>query len=166
MSSSNPSPAVFWPKKYRPETAHIYARNEITIPAKPETIWAWLIRADLWPTWYPDADKVKFTMWPGPNLRIGSKFRWNTFGLRLTSTVHEFEVASRLSWVGRGSGINAFHGWVLTPLPDGTTNVVTEETQIDWMALVAGKEMQKALFDKHEIWLKELSRKAQSGLPE
>jgi hypothetical protein len=52
MSSPSPSPSVFWPEKYRPKTAHIYARDEIGIPAKPEIIWAWLIRADLWLTWY------------------------------------------------------------------------------------------------------------------
>lgn len=173
MSTSNnvdhqhadPRDQIHWPAAYKPSTAPLYARNELKIPASPATVWAWLTRADLWSTYYPNVENVVFEIWPGPSLRAGSVFTWSTFGFRLTSTVHDFETERRLGWVARGEGVMAYHTWYLHPLDDGSTLLITDETQISTLGIWATEAFTKGLVEQHDVWLAELSKKAQTGLP-
>ncbi len=44
---------IRWPDKYKPEGTAVHARTELEMPVPPEAVWPWLVRAELWPTWYP-----------------------------------------------------------------------------------------------------------------
>ncbi|WP_123068803.1 SRPBCC family protein [Massilia aurea] len=164
-ATNDPRNDINWPEAYKPETAPLYARNELVIPAPPATVWAWLTYAKSWPEWYPNAQDVEFTIWPGPYLRAGSEFRWSTFGFRLTSTVHDYEKERRLAWVAKADGVLAYHTWYLHPLDDGTTLLITDETQISTLGIWSTDVFTKGLVEQHDVWLRQLSKKAQTGLP-
>jgi uncharacterized protein YndB with AHSA1/START domain len=160
-----PPSLIRWPEKYLPANANVFAHNEIVIAAPPERVWAWLLRAQLWPEWYENSANVHFLSHTGPDLRDRSRFRWKTFGVRITSKVLEFEPERRLAWDAHGIGVDAYHAWVLTPVGDGSTQVVTEETQSGWLARLGAVLMPKRMQAKHQLWLEGLSEQAQSGMP-
>ena len=157
---------IQWPAEYAPAASTVFVSNQLVIPAPAEHIWPWLIRAELWPTWYSNSGDVHFLSHAGPDLRNRSRFRWKTFGVRITSKVLEFEPSRRIGWDAHGIGVAAYHAWVLTPMQDGSTHVLTEETQTGWLASLGAKLMPNRMKNMHQMWLEGLSRKAQSGLPE
>ena len=153
---------VRWPEQYLPAKSSVFVHNEVIIPASPEQIWPWLLRAHNWPHWYANARHVHFLSHTGPDLRDRSRFRWKTFGTTLTSKVLEFTPPSRLAWDAHGIGIEAYHAWVLTPLDDGSTQVVVEETQNGWRARLGKMLRPNRLAEKHQMWLESLSRQVHS----
>ena len=112
----------------------MFVSNEITIPAAPEVVWAWLLRAELWPTWYANSTDIHLLSHAGPDLRDRSRFRWKTFSAKITSKVLEFEPCTRLAWDAHGIGVSAYHAWLLKPVGRGATHVLTEERQTGWRA--------------------------------
>jgi uncharacterized protein YndB with AHSA1/START domain len=161
-----PPPTVIrWPEKHLPVNANLFAHNELLIPEPPERVWPWLLRAQLWPEWYANSANIHFLSHTGPDLRNRSRFRWKTFGVKITSKVLEFEPYRRLAWDAHGIGVNAYHAWVLTPVGENATHVVTEETQSGWLAKLSAKLMPRRMYAQHQLWLEGLSAMAQSGLP-
>lgn len=160
-----PRAKMNWPDPYKPETAPLYAQNELVIAAPPSTVWAWLTRADKWSSLYENATDVEFVIWPGPSLQAGSVFRWSTFGFRLTSTVHDFEVERRLAWVARADGVDAYHSWFLEPTEDGGTLLITDETQTSTLGIWATDAFTKGLIEQHDLWLQGIAKMALTGLP-
>ena len=156
---------VRWPERYLPAKSAVFVRNEIVIPQAPDIVWAWLLRAQSWPEWYTNSRDIHFLSHAGPDLRNRSRFRWRTFGSRITSKVLEFEPCTRLAWDAHGIGVDGYHAWVLTPLDDGSTHVLTEETQHGWLARLGKMLMPTRMFDMHQLWLEALSAKAQGGPP-
>jgi hypothetical protein len=168
-TTETPSPiqtgAIRWPEKYLPAKTHVFASNEIVIRATPEVIWAWLILAEEWPSWYPNSKNIHFRSISGPNLRDRARFAWTTFGIRVFSKVLEFEPYVRLAWESQGMGVHAYHTWLLMPLEDGSTHVITQETQVGWLSRLVAKFMPTRVQDQHKVWLEGLSRKALGGPP-
>jgi uncharacterized protein YndB with AHSA1/START domain len=158
------SPAVRWPDRYSPTIAPIHVRNELEMDASPDAVWAWLIRAHLWPSWYDNASDVRILAGTPPDLSPGATFRWKTFGLRLESTVLEFVPGERIAWNARGIGVDAYHAWVVGKTPRGS-HVLTEETQHGWLARLAARLMPSRMHRFHQLWLEQLRDAARTGLP-
>jgi Polyketide cyclase / dehydrase and lipid transport len=156
--------AVRWPARYSPEIAPVHVRNELDMEAPPGVVWAWLIRAQLWPAWYENAAGVTFLDGHPPDLAAGGRFRWKTFGVTLESTVLEFVPGERIAWDARGVGVDAYHAWVITKTPRGS-HVLTEETQHGWLARLGSAVMPHRMFRYHQLWLEGLRGKAAGGLP-
>ena len=156
---------IRWPERFLPANSAVFVSNEITIAAEPETVWRWLIRAELWPHWYPNSSDIHFISTSGPDLRERSRFRWNTYGVRITSKVLEFEPCARLAWEAQGIGVDACHAWLLTPTADGGTHVLTQETQHGWLARLGKLLFPTRMDRKHQLWLESLKERAQSGPP-
>ena len=156
---------IRWPERFLPANSAVFVSNEITIAAEPEAVWRWLIRAELWPHWYPNSSDIHFISTSGPDLRERTRFRWNTYGVRITSKVLEFEPYTRLAWEAQGIGVDAYHAWLLTPASDGGTCVLTQETQHGWLARLAKTLLPKRMEAKHQHWLESLKERAQSGAP-
>ena len=155
---------IKWPERYHPSRAPIHVVNELTIPASCDQVWAWLIRAPLWPSWYPNSSDVRLHDRPLTELRLGTMFTWRTFGVKLRSTVQEFIPNERLAWNARGLGVDAYHAWLLLPRPSGT-HVITEETQYGALARMAKVFMPGRMHRVHQVWLEQLSARAQGGAP-
>ncbi|GAB4202046.1 MAG: SRPBCC domain-containing protein [Roseiflexaceae bacterium] len=155
---------VLWPVDLRPDQADLYAVNSLRIAAAPEAVWAWLVRAASWPQWYANCRRLVFEDGPGPDLRLGTRFSWTTFGARVHTTVEEYVPAQRLAWRGQGLGAEGYHGWVILPQPGGCL-VITEEVQRGLVPRVARFLLQPAMLRQHQRWLEGLVAQAQSGPP-
>lgn len=159
-----PPVEVQWPNQYNPRNCPVHVRNELEMAASPERVWAWLIRATLWPTWYANSAKVQILAGAGPNLQKGTRFRWKTFGITITSTVIECVPYERIAWDAHAGGIDVYHAWVLQPSAQGC-RVLTEETQHGWLARLGKLLMPNRMYKFHQLWLEGLANQARAGMP-
>lgn len=154
---------IRWPEKYRPERTAVHAHNELEMHVPPEPVWAWLIRADLWPTWYSNAKDV--TIRGGAHeLGPGVTFRWKTFGASLNSRVEEFVPCERLGWTASGTGIDVYHAWLIEKRPSGCY-VITEENQNGILDRLSNSLRPGNTERYHRVWLQNLMVKAKQGYP-
>jgi len=154
---------ITWPAKYAPERTRVHVKNDLEMDARPEVVWGWLVRASLWPTWYSNSEKVVIEG-GSPDLLAGSTFRWKTFGASLTSKVEEFVPFERLAWTARGTGIDAYHAWLIEARPTGS-HVLTEETQNGWLAGINAMLRPNHTHRWHQTWLEGLRSQTQKGAP-
>lgn len=152
-----------WPTGFEPGNSRVHARNEITIAAPPERVWRWLIRAGNWPAWYNNSGDIRFQNAPGPDLALGTKFIWKTFGATVKSTVLTFDPPHELGWDGSG-WLPVYHGWTLEPSGAGT-RVVTEECQNGILGAIGSWYLRPMLLKGHQNWVESLKRVAESGDP-
>lgn len=165
----NPSLEIQWPNHYHPRNCPVHVRNELDMAAKPDLVWAWLIHAALWPSWYANSADVTILTDTGleetePTLQLGTRFRWKTFGVTITSTVLEYIPFERIAWDAHGLGVDAYHAWLLQPSPQGC-HVLTEETQHGWAAKLGNLFMPNRMHKYHQIWLEGLNANARAGVP-
>jgi len=142
----------------------VYVRNELDMEAAPDVVWAWLIRAQLWPTWYSNSSRVVFIEGPSPDLTAHTRFRWKTFGISLESRVREFLPCERIAWDARGLGVDAYHAWVISSTSRGS-HVITEETQHGWLARLGDFLMPRRMGKYHQLWLEQLREHSTRGWP-
>jgi len=165
--TADPDPGtleIHWPERFAPDVAPVHVRNVIRIAAPAAGIWAWLVRAENWPDWYPNASRVRIEGDRGPSLGTDAVFRWRTFGFGIRSHVREFVPCSRIAWDGVAIGIDVYHAWVIEPHEEGCT-VVTEETQYGVMSRLGAWLMPNRMSHFHQIWLENLARQAVQGPP-
>jgi hypothetical protein len=155
---------IRWPPRYHPDRAPVHVCNELEMDAAPDAVWAWLIRAQLWPAWYENASNVSFVSGTPPDLGPATTFRWKTFGVGLESQVLEFVPGERIAWDGRGPGVDVYHAWLIRKTPRGT-HVLTEETQYGALARLSHAVLPWRMPKYHQIWLESLSARARSGYP-
>jgi hypothetical protein len=156
--------AIDWPDHYAPNNAPVHVRNTLDINAPAELVWAWLVRAESWPSWYSNASRVKIGGEGGPDLALGQEFRWRTFGVGIRSRVREFSPCTRIAWDGRAIGIDVYHAWLIEDR-GSSCSVVTEETQHGIIARAGAWLMPKRMSTFHQIWLEGLAHKAAGGRP-
>jgi uncharacterized protein YndB with AHSA1/START domain len=156
--------ALSWPDEHTPDVSVFHAVNELEMPAKPEAVWAWLVRPDLWPSYYSNARLIKHLGGAWPELELGSRFRWLTFGALITSEVIEYAPTERLAWSAKSLAGSGHHGWVLQPR-DGGTFVRTEETQKGLGMRLIKPALRPLMVRMHQRWLEGLSRVASQGAP-
>jgi len=150
---------IHWPDRYAPERVAVRVRNEIAIDAAPERVWAWLTRATDWPAWYPNSSDVRIEG-GGKDLTAGARFTWRTFGVRVRSTVREFEPHQRIAWDGAGTLLDVYHAWLIEPRGSGCW-VLTEENQNGLAARAQALFMPSRMHEGHEVWLAALKAKAE-----
>ncbi len=155
---------IRWPERYDPANAPVHVRNEIDTRASADRVWAWLVRASLWPSWYPNSHHVRIAGGPAADLAAGARFTWRTFGVSLRSAVLEFEPPERIAWNALGLGVEAYHAWLITPAPGGS-RVLTEETQHGWLARTGSLLFPSRMSRFHQLWLERLRASAEGGPP-
>jgi len=155
---------IEWPDGYSPDETSFHAVNELQMPAEPEVVWAWLVRPDLWSSFYGNARMVKHLEGPWPKVEPGSRWRWLTFGALVKSGVVTYEPGRRLAWDAKSMGGSGHHGWVLERR-DGGTFVRTEETQKGIGISIIKPALRPMMVRQHQRWLEGLSRVAAEGAP-
>jgi uncharacterized protein YndB with AHSA1/START domain len=153
---------VRWPDYFAPGNAPVHVQNELEIPASVDRVWACLIRAKLWPTFYSNSADVWFRTGTGPDLEAGTRFRWKTFGLMVESEVMEFVPKERIAWDAHSFGLDAYHAWVLRETPTGC-HVLTEESQHGLLARLQKLFLPNRMHEQHQLWLEGLKAKASEG---
>lgn len=141
----------------------MHAHNELDMPVAPDAVWPWLVRADLWPTWYNNSKDVVIED-GGRELKLGTKFRWKTFGTSLISQVEELVPLERLAWSARATGIDVYHAWLIERTPSGC-HVLTEENQNGFLARLSNALRPGNMERYHQVWLANLLVKAKGGAP-
>ncbi|WP_322013869.1 SRPBCC family protein [Paraburkholderia sp. J12] len=155
------SPQIHWPGTPNPEVADVFSHNEIEIHAACDAVWAHLVDASRWPSWYPNSHNVKIA---GGASQLGphTHFTWETFGVHIRSTVAEYVPGSRLGWFGNGPQVAAYHTWWL--VPDGPScHVVTEEATKGPGAVASRQSDPAGLHDGHELWVTRLKKLSEGG---
>jgi uncharacterized protein YndB with AHSA1/START domain len=156
---------IRWPEQHRPEVSRLHAVNELQMDAAPDDVWAWLRRPDLFPSYYANSMFVRHKGGVWPQVELGSRFRWFTFGVIVNSEVVEFEPAERrLAWSARELGASGHHAWMLSER-DGGTFVRTEETKRGWAMAISKPVMSRMMVRQHQRWLEGLARVAAEGPP-
>jgi hypothetical protein len=87
---------IHWPDGFHPEQADLFAHNEIVVHASCEKVFANIVDAQVWPSWYSNSHNVTLLNSPDGKLHGGTRFSWDTFGVHIESRVHEFVPNSRL----------------------------------------------------------------------
>jgi len=154
---------IIWPDQYSLGNTTVHVSNEVVIPASPDVIWAWLVRASLWPEWYPTVRRVKIEG-GSQDLGPGTKFSWGIFGVTLSSKVEEFVPCERLAWSAQFEGVDAYHAWLIEKKPEGC-RVLTEENQKGWLARLNSLLRPSNVRYYHYLWLEALMAKAKNGYP-
>jgi len=156
---------VIWPERFDPKTSAIYALNDIDVTAPPEVVWALLIDAENWSSYFPAEDQVKI-LTNERRLALGTQYSRVTVGFSMSLIVTEFEPFRTLAWAttvdGDESGSSAYHGWVITPTDQGC-HVLTEETQQGpWFLDLLGQKYPGGLYRYHQEWVERLAGAAEA----
>jgi hypothetical protein len=143
---------IHWPEGFSPKQTDAFVHNQIFINAPAKVIWSNLINAKDWPSWYSNSADVQITNPDKDRLGPKSQFEWKTFGFPVSSRVNEFVPDTRLGWFGDGTGIHAYHTWLIIEEGNGC-EVVTEETQNGPAAVAFNLNQPGAMYDAHDWWL-------------
>jgi hypothetical protein len=156
---SDAETVIRWPEQHRPAVSLLHAVNELQVEADRERCFALLARPELWPGFYGNARLVRHIEGPWPNVELGSRFRWLTFGVIVVSEIVEFEPPERIAWSAKELGASGHHGWLLQERSGGTF-IRTEETQRGWGMRLAAPAMRRLMPRFHQRWLEGLARAA------
>jgi hypothetical protein len=151
------SSEIHWPAGHTPADADLFAHNELLIHASCSIVWQHLVQAQSWPEWYPNSHNVKLLNSSDGRLHQDTQFSWDTFGLHVESRVHEFVPDSRIGWFGEGTGLDAYHNFLLLKGPEGC-RVVTEEVARGPAAVQLREKDPDAMHRGHDLWLASLKQ--------
>lgn len=151
---------IHWPVGFEPTNADAFVHNEIWIKAPAIVIWNNLINAGDWPGWYSNSLDVQVESSDRRTLQARNAFTWKTFGFPIQSTVNEFVPFSRIGWFGNGTGIKAYHTWLIIE-KEGGCQVITEESQVGPSAIKFNIEQPTAMHDAHNWWLTALKYRSE-----
>lgn len=162
---------IIWPKDYIPETSDNYVSNEIIV-ANLSTldIWPFLNNPLVWPTYYHNVSEIRSYNRTGPQLFLGARFRFTTFGLPVEAEVTEYEPPvdenpARIAWHGwatiaPGSRLDVHHAWLLENLPQGRCRILTQATQNGKLARKLAQTKPNLMLNAHQEWLNGLASAA------
>ena len=145
------SASIHWPDGFDPAHADVFAHNSVVVNAPAKNVWAKLVAAPAWPTWYSNAGDVVVN---DPSSQLGEDvtFNWTTFGFKIASQVAEFAPYTRLSWYGNGDRLRAYHTWLLIPRLGDSTHVVMEEVGMGDGAKHLALTNPGHLHRGHDLW--------------
>jgi uncharacterized protein YndB with AHSA1/START domain len=152
---------IHWPDGFHPEQADLFAHNEIVVHASCEKVFANIVDAHVWPSWYPNSHNVKVLNSPDGKLHEGRRFSWDTFGVHIESRVHELVPNSRIGWFGDGTGMNAYYTFLLLKKDEGC-HIVTEEVVKGPGAVEFREKQPDAMHEGHDLWLSTLKQRSQN----
>jgi uncharacterized protein YndB with AHSA1/START domain len=152
---------IHWPNGFHPEQADLFAHNEVVVHASCEKVFANIVDAQAWPEWYPNSHNVRLLNSPDGKLHEGTRFSWDTFGVHIESRVHEFVTNSRIGWFGDGTGMNAYHTFLLLKTDEGC-HIVTEEVVKGPGAVEFRKKQPSAMHEGHDLWLNTLKQRSEN----
>jgi Polyketide cyclase / dehydrase and lipid transport len=152
---------IHWPDHFHPEQADLFAHNQIVVHASCEKVFANIVEAQVWPSWYPNSHNVKLLNSPDGKLHEGARFSWDTFGVHIESRVHEFVPGSRIGWFGDGTGMNAYHTFLLLKTDEGC-HIVTEEVVKGPGAVEFRQKQPDAMHEGHDLWLSTLKQRSEN----
>jgi uncharacterized protein YndB with AHSA1/START domain len=153
------TPLIHWPRGLEPRDVDVFVHNEGWIKAPPEVVWANLIDATAWPSWYSNSADIHLEGGV-ERLAKGVRFDWRTFGFPITSRVDVLEPNREIGWSVETPNFRVHHAWLLIPQRGGT-RVITEESQKGADAIKFRLEQPNAMYDGHDWWLSALKARSE-----
>lgn len=156
---------IRWPAEFEPARCAVHIRNELEIAAPASHVWSWLVHARLWPNYYDNSQNVVFiTDTESPILRENTRFTWRTFDVNLESQVREYVEGERIAWDARGLlGLHVYHAWLIVPQGENSCFVITEESQLGFVAKLGKLFRPNRMHAQHQRWLEQLQVMAKQG---
>lgn len=130
----------------------------------PAAVFALLIRPEEWHRFYGNAWRIRPSAGAWPDLRLGTRFTWVTFGAPVDTVVTEFTPPHRLAWSGTGLGARGHHAWILQPADQGGTLIHTRETQRGRAPRLLRPTLVPAMRRMHQRWVDGLGHEAAKTL--
>jgi len=161
ITAQQSNPAIQWPAGFEPAESKFFVHNEIEISATPERVWAVLIDAQKWESYYKGAKNVVFVNAADSLLSARTVFNWETMGLKFQSSIKAFEPARYLAWLSEKKQIQGYHVWLIVPTASGC-KLITEESQNGWLTFFEKVFQPKKLKRLHDVWLQEIKQQAES----
>jgi hypothetical protein len=163
--------AINWPADYQPGFTDNYVSNEIIVAGlSADEVWPQLNQPQRWPGYYGNAADIAFHDQAAPELRLGSRFRFMTFGFPVEAEVveHQPPVAgqpARVAWHGWVEGdaegrLDVHHAWLFEDLPGGRVRILTQETQVGKPAQQLAATRPNPMLNAHQEWLEGLAHSA------
>lgn len=164
---------ILWPAGYLPGTTDNYVSNEIIVRGlTAAAVWPFLDRTSEWPGYYENAADIRFHNGAGPNLWLGARFRFTTFGFLVEAEVTEYVPPvpgqpARVAWHGWVEGdatqrLDVHHAWLIEDLPGQGVRILTQETQNGEPARQLARTKPNPMLNAHQAWLDGLAKAAAS----
>ena len=155
---------IKWPEQYLPGTTDNYVSNEIIVSGlSADEIWSSLNNTSAWPSYYSNATEIHFHDGTGPELCLGPRFRFRTFGFLVEAEVTEYESPAagspaRVAWHGWVDGdadsrLDVHHAWLFEDLPGDRVRILTQETQIGKPAQELSRSRPNPMLNAHQEWI-------------
>jgi hypothetical protein len=142
-----------WPADLHPGVCPVHIVNTVAVAAPPAQAWPWLVRAALWPTWYPHVRDM-VVEGGGLDLGPGVRFSWSLLGVvRLHTVVHLWQPHAWIGWRGTGTGgAEGCQIWRLSAHAGGCL-VHTEEVQRGAAPRLLAPVIRRVAQASHRRWL-------------
>jgi hypothetical protein len=111
-----------------------------------------------WPSWNDD---IRFARVDGP-VATGTRFRWKSGPLAISSRVEEVVPGHRIGWTGRTIGLRARHVWTLTD-DGGGTRVRTDESMTGALPRLLAGPLRRSVQQSLDDWLARLKATAEAS---
>ncbi|WP_296249101.1 SRPBCC domain-containing protein [Pseudomonas sp. UBA4194] len=154
---------IFWPEGFLPGFTENFVSNEMIVAGmNAADIWPLLSTATLWPTYYANSANIRFHNAQGPQLEVGARFYFETFGFPVEAKCTEYVQPmdgqpGRVAWHGwAGEGetrIDVHHAWLIEDLSDGRVRILTQETQKGLPAQDLARAKPNPMINGHQDWL-------------
>lgn len=166
--------AIIWPAQYLPGTTDNFVSNEIIVPGLTvNDVWPYLNTPIAWPSYYNNASEIHFHDDSGPQLSLGARFRFTTFGFPVEAKVVEYVAPApgqpaRVAWYAWVEGtaetrLDVHHAWLLEDLPGGRVRILTQETQNGKPAQELARTKPNPMLNAHQAWLDGLANIASNA---
>ncbi|WP_200844228.1 SRPBCC domain-containing protein [Rhizobium sp. 18065] len=165
--------AIEWPKDYEPGCTENFCSNEVIVSGLTTAkVWPLLSHAPAWPSYYSNSANIRFYDEKGPQLDVGRRFYFETFGFPVEAQVVEYVAPEegkpgRVAWHGwAGEGdtrLDVHHAWLVEDLPGGRVRILTQETQKGKPAAELAKAKPNPMINGHQDWLDGLVAAAQKA---
>jgi len=155
--------SINWPEGYIPGFTDNFASNEVIVAGlSANKVWPYLVEAPRWPDYYGNSANVRMPDGAGPELAVGTRFYFETFGFPVDAEVVEFVAPTgygpgRIAWHGwSGEGVtrlDVHHAWLVEDLSDGRVRILTQETQNGQPAKDLATTKPNPMINGHQDWL-------------
>lgn len=157
--------SILWPQGFLPGFTDNFASNEVIVSGlSASEIWRFLSTPTLWPTYYANSANVRFYDNKGPELNVGDRFYFETFGFPVEAQCTEYVPPAdgepgRVAWHGWAGNpgaddrLDVHHAWLVEDLDGGRVRILTQETQKGTPAKALRDARPNPMINGHQDWL-------------
>lgn len=166
---------IIWPEGFVPGFTDNFVSNEVIVAGlSAAEIWPFLAIAANWSLYYDNADDVEIYDGKGPELELGDRFFFRTFGFPVPARVVECVTPvkgqpARIAWHGwageKGAAdrLDVHHAWLIEDLSEGRVRILTQETQNGAPAREMAQAKPNPMINGHQDWLNGLVKAARAA---